>query len=84
LLLKRGLAAIGVYLEGSVEDVVSLQATAMRATSFDFPAATSLSQKLLRCGLQRAATMAPTNKEASTTPNKIRSFFVKDALRYAA
>jgi len=31
--------------------VVSLRATAMRATSFDFPAATSLSRKLLRCGL---------------------------------
>ena len=46
--------------------VMSLRATATRAMSLGFPAATSLSRKLLSCGLQRAATMAPTNSELRT------------------
>src|SRR5580704_6530879 len=46
--------------------VIGLRATATRAMSFGLPAATSLSRKLLSCGLYREATMAPTNKELRT------------------
>ena len=44
----------------------SFLATAMSATSFGFPAATSLSRKAFRSGLCLAATMAPRKSVART------------------